>query len=215
MFDPNQYGSQPELNSSHEADSWATRSGFIGTLRNLMILTFQWYIWKFLFYGTILLLVSWLGISSWSIKDIKEASTHLASGGIEPVTDKIKSVSFKSTTLNKHPDLKGDFAKWFKEETKAEMHDVYQYAEVEGREIFVMKDVWFRDGKPLLIEYSKIIGEDANTLCGMHGGFVAQEKEVEGASVVHRPKEGFDNKSNDGWKGEKMFRCVIDLGGAE
>jgi hypothetical protein len=78
-----------------------------------------------------------------------------------------------------------------------------------------MKDVWFRDGKPLEIEYSNLISEDAMDLCDSQNAYPATEKEVKSASVVQRPQEGFFDGGDDGWSGKKMFRCIIDLGGAE
>ena len=53
MFDPDNYTSLPDLNGSHEADSWSTRSGFIGFMRALIA---QSVLWAFVRYGIILML---------------------------------------------------------------------------------------------------------------------------------------------------------------
>lgn len=216
MFDPNNYQSQPNLNPSHEADSWATRGGFVGWIRDMISMSFQWYIFRFLFYGTLVVVAGFFGIYSLSEKDLKESSEHLASGGLEPVAEKFLGPQFKSTKLNRHPQFLSESAKEFKETTGVAMREVYQYARIGERDVFVMKDVWFQDGKPLEIEYSNIFADDAQNYCEKHGAFVATKEEVEAASVVRRPEEGYAEPGNeDGWSGKKAFHCVIDLGGAE
>jgi len=218
LIDPNDYTVQPSIDSgTHEIDSAMQRGGFIGALRSFLFYSLQWYIWRALFYGTLIAIAYWFGISSFTQKELKEASTHLASGGLEPVIETLNKRSFKSTKLNIHPYFKSDWAKWFKSEFNTRPKEIYQFARHGDQEFFIMKDVFHGEvnGKrgPLLAEFSTLFGKDAENYCESHGGFVAKDYEVKQANV-QRVGEGFVGA--DDWNGKKMFRCtIIDLGGAK
>jgi hypothetical protein len=213
LFNPDDYTTQPDLNAGgHEADSFMQRGGIVGTIRSLTYTGIVWYVTKFLFYITAVAIASWLGFVQFTNKDLDEVSTHLASGGLEPVIEKIKEKGNKSTYFNRHPYFQSEWAEWFEQEHGVNPREIYQFARKDDFEYLIMKDVFMVKGKPLVVEDSNLFSKDAETYCDTHGGYVAKEHEAKKVNVK-RAGEGFSDK---GWSGKKMFRCtIIDLGGAK
>jgi hypothetical protein len=219
------------IKPKHEIEGFSQKTGFWGWIRSTMQKMFEWYAFKLviLLLG-ILIGGAWLGISKVGFWD--EASDHVASGGYLRFLRMFESAPVKSEALNIHPFYKSQEAKAIEASTGLILKDSFQYIKDQGQEIFVMKSVATGEDGPILLEYSNLILEDAQSYCGnlyytdRTDGFVAQEDYLKIAKGVVNLKKVFTVKTdknegfayrniidNDvrGWEGKKPFRCVIFL----
>lgn len=210
-----------KIKSSHEADSFFNREGFVGGFRDFAMSILRWYTFKAVVFALVFVVASagWLQFHKLSEVDRDLIATNIAMAADgnttalwEAVKIYVRGAEAKSELANEHPFYYTEAARVIQESLGVGIQKVFAYVHFEGQDFFLMKRVAQKDGADLLLDYSEMFGEDASGYCSVYNAEVSDSRIVEYAGnklnlIMLSKGERFSDSDN--WELPSKFRCMI------